>query len=219
MAIEARFTDQVWQLTAGIRAAIDALPFLQELRAGSLTNERFRYYLTQDSAYLLDYGRALAAAAAQSSDSDDLVFWSEAARTAVMVERSLHADHGADLDGAMMSPTCLAYTSYLTALTGRGDYPSLVAGLLPCFWVYQDVGARLAASVPDLESHPYRDWIAAYDDPVFAQATLQAKELVDRVAAASSPATTTRMSQAFVTATRYEWMFWDAGYRMETWPV
>jgi thiaminase/transcriptional activator TenA len=27
------------------------------------------------------------------------------------------------------------------------------------------------------------------------------------------------MHQAFATASRYEWMFWDAAWRQETWPV
>lgn len=28
-----------------------------------------------------------------------------------------------------------------------------------------------------------------------------------------------RMRERFVTAARYEWTFWDAAYRRETWPV
>jgi len=27
------------------------------------------------------------------------------------------------------------------------------------------------------------------------------------------------MHEAFATCTRYEWMFWDAAWRMEDWPV
>ena len=28
-----------------------------------------------------------------------------------------------------------------------------------------------------------------------------------------------RVRDIFVQASRYEWMFWDMGYRKETWPV
>lgn len=60
------FSDDLWQAIAPIREAIDALPLVIGLRDGSLDTERFGYYMTQDALYLADYGRALAACAAQS---------------------------------------------------------------------------------------------------------------------------------------------------------
>ena len=36
---------------------------------------------------------------------------------------------------------------------------------------------------------------------------------------AAGPATLARMRRAYTTATRCEWMFWDAAHRRETWPV
>lgn len=216
---EPRFTDQVWRQTAGIRAAIDQLPFVRQLQDGTLSADRFGYYLAQDALYLGDFGRALAAAASQSTTAEDLVFWSGAARTTILVERDLHATHIADLAAAEPSPTCTGYRSYLLSLATCGDYPVLAAGLLPCFWIYQDVGDRMLANAGDLSTHRYGDWIAAYGDPEFAQATQMAKELVDRLAEQAAAPTRRRMSTAFVTASRFEWLFWDAAYRMETWPV
>lgn len=213
------FTDQLWREIATIRAGIDTLPFVAELASGRLERERFRYYLAQDALYLLAYGRVLAAAATQSRTADDLVFWSGAAHTTMVVERELHATHVADLAGATMSPTCTGYASYLLALAASGDYPTLTAGVLPCFWIYEDVGSRIKSGVADLASHPYGDWISAYGDPQFAEATEVAKGIVDRLAAEGDPATRARMREAFVTAARYEWMFWDAAHRLESWPV
>jgi thiaminase/transcriptional activator TenA len=39
------------------------------------------------------------------------------------------------------------------------------------------------------------------------------------VAAESGPASRARMTEHFVTTSRYEWMFWEMGYRQEAWPV
>lgn len=127
------FTTDVWESIAPIRAAIEAMPFLQRLRDGSLERERFTYYMRQDALYLADYGRALAACAAQASDPDDLVFWAGSAQQTVVVERELHAAHVAGGLGALdelreASPTCTAYTSFLLALSTRGCYPALAAG-------------------------------------------------------------------------------------------
>lgn len=215
----AGFTAAAWQRTAGIRSAIDALPWLQELAGGTLRPEIFRHYLTQDALYLADYGRALAAAAAQAREPEDIVFWAESARGAVETERALHGMHVTDLTAAEPAPTTAAYTSYLLSLAASGSYPVLAAGLLPCFWIYDDVGSRLKAAVGNLAGHPYGDWIGTYGDPDFAAATGKARSLVDRLAEQADAGTVARMHQAFHRATRYEWMFWDAAYRQEKWPV
>ena len=213
------FTDTAWGAIAPIREAIDRLPFLTTLEDGSLPQETFAHYLAQDALYLADYGRVLAACAAQATDPDELLFWSSSANTTVRVERELHAVHIADLTAAEKSPTSTAYTSYLLSLATAGNYPVLAAGILPCFWVYDDVGTRLKAAVGDLSTHPYGDWIATYGDPDFTAATDTARDIVDHLADQASPGTLARMHTAFHRATQYEWMFWDAAHRQETWPI
>ncbi len=214
------FSTGLWQRIEPIRAAIDALPFLTSLEDGTLDRERFRYYMGQDARYLFSYGKALAAAAAQADTSEDVLFWATAARTTFVVERELHAAHVDELDGVEASPTCLGYTTYLQALAGDGSYPVLAAGILPCFWIYQDVGDNVLRRLGDkLTGHPYQDWISAYADPEFAQATAGAIGIVDRLAAQAGAQVRDRMTRAFVTASRYEWMFWDAAHRMEAWPI
>lgn len=213
------FTDDLWARIAPIRAAIEELPFVEALADGSLERGLFVGYLAQDAHYLGDYARALAAAAAQSHGADELAFWAGAARDAVLVERALHESHLVGVEPAEASPTCVAYTGHLLSLTTAGHLPSLAAGLLPCFWIYADVGETLLARAGSLERHPYADWIATYADPDFAASTAAARAIVDRLASAGSPEDRARMESAFVRASQYEWMFWDAAWREETWPV
>ncbi len=215
----ASFTGDAWARIEPIRAAIDGLPFLTALGNGELAPERFTYYLAQDAHYLADYARVLAACATQAADADEVVFWSTSSRRAIVVERTLHASHLADLAAASPSPTCTAYTSYLLALAGAGSYPVLVAGVLPCFWIYADVGRRLLGAAAGVEVHPYADWIATYGDPAFEAATEQVRCLTDRLALDAGPHTRRVMHRAFHTAARYEWMFWDAAWRQEDWPI
>ncbi len=210
------FCDDAWAATTRIRRDIDRLPFLAALRDGSLPKESFVHYLTQDALYLVEFGRAMAMAGAQADGAGDLLFWVERARSAILVERELHAAHVAG-DAATMSPTCTAYTTFLRSLGTAGCYPALAAGLLPCFWIYEDVGRRLLQDVGDLTTHPYGDWIGTYGDPEFASATAGAKALVDRLAARAGPDVIARMHAAFLTASRYELLFWDAAWRGENW--
>jgi len=213
------FTEQAWQAIQPIRAAIDAHPFLDGLERGTLPTATFLHYLAQDAAYLGAYSKVLASAAARAHDPGALSFWSAAAADAIAVERRLHESHGVDAAAVEASPTCAAYTSYLLALTATSSYPVVVAGVLPCFWIYDDVGRRLAERVGDLDGHPYADWIGTYGDPAFSAATATARQLVDAAAEVASAADLERMRHAFTTASRYEWMFWDAAWRREEWPV
>ncbi len=214
-----RFTDEAWEGIAGIREAIDAHPFLTGLEDGSLQPQRFVAYLAQDAHYLVAYARVLALCAAQADDADDVAFWAGSAHGAITVERSLHESHVADVSRFEPSATCTAYTSFLLGLAVQGAYPVLAAGVLPCFWIYQDVGTRLRQRVGELSAHPYGDWVGTYGDPAFTAATEQAKAVVDRLAGHAGPAVRERMRTAFATAARYEWMFWDAAWRLESWPL
>ena len=216
------FTAGAWAAVADVRAAIDSLPFVKELGAGTLSRSRFEYYLTQDALYLAEYARALAAAAVKAPRAEELAFFASSAHTAVVVERELHAKYVADLtgDGAVRpSPTCAAYTSHLLSVAQTQGYAELVGAVLPCFWIYVDVGTRLHAGAGDLAGHPYADWITTYADEAFAASTEKIRGIADRAAAESDPSTVARMRAAFVTSSRYEWMFWDAAYRLEGWPI
>ena len=212
------FCDDAWQATAETRAAIDRHPFLTGLTDGTLPQPSFNHYLGQDAIYLGIYARVLAGLASQADDIDEGLFWSNSASTSVLVERQLHESR-VSLGEATTGPTTLAYTSYLLATLAGGSYPVAVAAVLPCFWIYQDVGDTILARVGDLTGHPYADWIGMYADEAFAESVRRAKEIADHQASRSGDAVVTRMLDAFATAARYEWMFWDAGWRRETWPV
>lgn len=217
------FTAGMWRRTAGLRAAIDDLPFVRALGDGSLTPDRFTYYLRQDAVYLGGYSRALARCSQLAPGAEQQLRWATSAHDALSVERLLHEDWlgvagGSVPDRSEASPTTTGYLDHLQAVAGGGEYAELVAAVLPCFWVYADVGTRLHASAPGPD-HPYRRWIDTYADEEFAAATAWVIAEADRCAAAAGPGLVARMDAAFERSVRYEWMFWDAAWRLERWPI
>lgn len=204
--------------------AIHALPFNRELAAGTLSRERFLFYIRQDSLYLDAYARALSFAAARSDSPEAMSVFAGAAREAIEVERALHAgfmqELGATsrtLEDAEPSPTCAAYCNFLLATAAVGGYAELTAAILPCFWIYREVGLAIAArAAPD---NPYRRWIDTYADEGFGEATRQVIDITDAAWLRASPDDAAAMDRAFDRSAHYEWMFWDSAYRMEEWPV
>ena len=220
----AKFSEAVWQQVAPIRRAMLEMPFNSELCDGSLSRARFQFYLLQDSYYLKDYARVLALLAARSPDGDLILEYSKRAEIAVVVERALHEtflkDFGlstAEIEAAEPSPTALTYTSYLLSVCHNASFEEGAAAVLPCFWVYREVGLAIAAkSAP---GNPYQAWIDTYAGEEFGEAVACQIDIVDRLAETVSPARRAAMAAAFARCTQLEWMFWDSAYRMEAWPV
>ena len=219
-----KFSTQAWRETEPLTQKILALPFNRELAAGTLDRERFQFYMLQDALYLEQYARTLAAAATKAPSPDAVQFFAGAAEQALVVERALHGGffetfgiEPHDAAAAEPSPTCYGYTNFLLAVAMRDGYATLAAAILPCFWIYWEVGKHIAAeATPD---NPYQAWIDTYSDPGFGEAVQTAIALADRAADTASPSERAAMLGAFKRSAQFEWMFWDSAYRRETWPV
>ncbi len=218
------FSGELWRAITPIYAAILGHPFLAGLTDGSLAPERFRHYAVQDALYLRDFARALSIAAARSPDEAALTMFAEHAVGAMVVERSLHAGFFAefglapdDVARTPMAPTTLAYTSYLLRIAYVGDYAEALSALLPCYWIYHEVGkALLRRGSPD---PLHRRWIEAYGGEEFGRVVAAVLGLVDRVGAQLTRAQRAAAQACFVAASRYEWLFWQMGWTVERWPV
>ncbi|HLI25048.1 MAG TPA: TenA family protein [Acidimicrobiales bacterium] len=219
----AGFCDRAWAQVEGLVDAIAGHPFNRHLEDGTLDPERFAFYLAQDARYLVGFARALSTASARSPDPDDAAFLAGSARTALAVERSLHSEYlaasGVAATDFPLSPTCLAYSSYLQAAAFAEPYPVAVAALLPCFWVYHHVGTGILERGAGGPGHPYQRWIATYGAPEFAESTATMREVVDGAARGAGRGGEEAMLEAFVRAAEYEWMFWESAWLMERWPT
>ena len=220
------FCGLAWKRTASLQQAICEHPFNVALAEGTLDGRRFAFYMAQDARYLIGFSRTLAAASTRAPDIDAAAFFAGSAQEALVVERSLHQGElqrlgwsDEDAAAAEISPTCLAYTSYLASIALSEPWSVLVGALLPCFWVYQHVGQTIGQHTAGLTEHPYRAWIDTYSDESFAASVARARHIADMAAASATPKVVDRMLEAFTRATQYEWLFWDSAWNLEQWPT
>jgi thiaminase/transcriptional activator TenA len=220
----ARTRDLLWADVAEIYDRICAHPFVAGLTDGSLRRDRFRCYIVQDSHYLRGYARALTVCAAKAPKDTESAMFAEHATEAIAAERQMHAELldglGLTADEAAslpMTPATQAYVSYLLATAYQGCYAEAVAAVLPCYWIYARVGQHLqrGGSADPL----YRRWIDMYADDEYQAVVDAVLEVADRIGAQASERELGLMRRHFHTTARYEWMFWDAAYRLEEWPV
>jgi thiaminase/transcriptional activator TenA len=218
------FAAELWSSGADTYAEILRHPFLTGLTDGTLDRESFRYFVVQDSHYLRAYARALALTSSRATTEDGVRMFAEHASNAIAVEQDLHVRllgtlglDAAEVATTPVGPATVAYTSYLLAICGTASYAEAVATVLPCYWVYRDVGRTLLArSSPD---PTYATWIDTYGSAEFDQVVESVIAETDRIGTQISAAERARCRTHFATTTRYEWMFWDAAYRQESWPV
>ncbi|MCP2370828.1 hydroxymethylpyrimidine kinase/phosphomethylpyrimidine kinase [Agromyces terreus] len=122
--------------------------------------------------------------------------------------------HAAATFAAEPDAATTAYLDHLLATAARGDYAVLAAAVLPCFWIYVDLGERLAAGEFGAQAldpgHPYASWLATYSDPAFAHATREAIGLVTRLAADATPERRAAMHRAFRISSEHERAFFAA---------
>ncbi len=217
------YSQDAWTEITPLFEAMVNQPFNQELAAGTLSRDRFVYYMIQDAHYLGMFSRALAVAAAKAPDAEGQIVLSHAAHDAIVVERALHEEFfghfgltDEDVANTPQSPTCHAYGHFLLSTAHAGNYAVALGALLPCFHIYWEVGKELLkVAAPD---NPYQMWIDTYADEDYGNEVLKVIDVTDKAHEAASAADREAMHAAYMDATRLEWMFWDAAWRMERWP-
>ena len=218
------FSSDAWARNAALYEKTRDMPFNRELASGQLDENAFKHYMIQDAHYLVAFGRALAIAAAKADDADGVVQFAEAAKGAVVAERSLHAGFmrqfgidAATFEATPLTPASHHYTSFLIATAWSAPYPVALAALLPCFWIYAEIGRDIHARAA--RPNPYAAWIDTYAGDEFHTLVRAVIESVDAAAEQASAQTREAMHQAYTRAAQLEWMFWDSAHRQADWPV
>ena len=197
-------------------ASIHEHPFLQELKSGRLNPHIFSSYIEQDAFYLIHYAKALALLAARSVDTHHIEAFLDFSHGALIAEREGIHDHFQKTLGC--APTgkrtvaCLAYVHFLRSVCALDSLEEGAAAVLPCFWIYQEVGKALLYEDMNLKENIYLPWIQTYGGEAFAAGVTRACHVVDQLADQAAPTTRLAMEQAFLISAQLEWHFWDDAY-------
>lgn len=214
-----KWSENTWQSIDEIYKSILRMPFIEELADGKLPMIKFQFYMLQDSLYLEQFGRALALIGSKSYDIDDALSYIQFAENAIVVENALHMSYFKDFgvsDKGIIQPACHHYTHFLRSTAALEPVEVAMAATLPCFWIYKNVGEYILINHTSL-NNPFEKWIATYVGEDFISAVKNAIFLCDKAAENTTPIIRQRMKEAFITASRMEYQFWDAAYTMKQW--
>jgi thiaminase/transcriptional activator TenA len=219
---ETRFTDTLWRdITPVYRRTLEH-PYLKGLADGTLPRSHFEFYLLQDAHYLRAFGQALSVIASKAPREEWAITLSRHSVEALQVERQLHESLLGQfgiakerIAAAEVAPSNYAYTSHLLAAAHRGTFAEGLAAVLPCYWIYWEVGKELKKA--GSKEAAYQRWIDQYSDPAYGRTVAQVLEMMNAHAAALSDEEKARARRHFLISSRYEYLFWDAAWREERW--
>ena len=193
---------------------------------GSLPVEKFKYYVMQDYAYLIDYCRVLALASARAPDLETIGWFAQLLEETLNTEMELHRTYCAEfgisrkqLDDTRPAPVTIGYTSFLMKVAHQGSFGELVAALLPCQWGYWEIGDHLARRGEPKEAPLYSQWIQMYSSVEFTALAQSCRSVADRLGNQAGAVEQEAMTEAYLTSLRFEHMFWDMVYNVEGWAV
>ena len=209
-----KLSTKAWEKSSHIYNAIINHPFNQELMQGTLARDKFAYYVEQDILYLQDFSRCNSIIASKISLKYMLNFLKYAEYTLIAEQEVVHQFFQKEFnfkETGLITPATLSYTSYMLRACLNESVEVALAALLPCFWVYREVGLFIAKHTE--KDNPYFRWIETYSSEGFCATVDEAIDIFDAMAANTTEVIREKMLDAFYKSTCLEWHFWNDSYQ------
>lgn len=137
-------------------------PFVRGIADGTLSLERFKFWVRQDYVFLIDYARLLALAMARSPDLPTMTRFAKLVTATLDTEMSLHRAYAAEfgisseeLEGELPAPKTRAYTIFCCGSQRWAILPDSWRLCYPaCGDSLKSVGAWPASLAPPTRATP-----------------------------------------------------------------
>ena len=211
------WTSDAWDAALPVIRKIQQHPFVQGLKDGSLPKSNFIHYLEQDMIYLKNYGEEMEMLSKLMPIPPMKQLFSQIASDGVQAEEELHqflAETWNVHPATVVSGSTQGYMDFTRHYLESDDPALAIAALLPCFWVYNEVG-HFIADTPLSDDHPYKAWIQTYESEEMNGVVNQVIDFANQLAAESTTAKQVAMRNIFVEAVRWEYRFFDQNNNMK----
>jgi thiaminase/transcriptional activator TenA len=208
-----KLSQQALDYSANILQGIKNHPFNQELMQGTLALDKFAFYIEQDSRYLQDFAKCYAILAAKAPAKYMPFFLRHADSTIASEHTGVHQYFRNSLklqEMGRITPATFSYTNYLLRICHNEILELGVASVLPCLWVYREVGLMMATQVS--QHNPYLRWIEVYASDDFSKCVDEIINIFDVLGAQAGEVIRQSMIKIFYNSVCLEWHFWNDAY-------
>lgn len=203
-------SDKIWQ-------SCYQHPFVQEIGRGTLSREKFEFFLIQDYKFLLEYIKILSLEISKTNHKDvlyDLIEIQKKTFEGIKVhEQYLNVFEISEdrVNKAKIGLYNDAYISSLRNVTESKGVIEFLAAILPCPWSYHDFACKLIEiNKKSLHQNPYKTWIQNYANK---KTYLYIQEKLEEYSNKQKCEEIETLQKIFIRSLEYEYLFWDMCYR------
>jgi len=215
---------ELWEENYPLYQKILAHPYNQQLLSGQLDEEVFRQYIIQDYHFCRNYQKTHAILLAKAPDEAASKFMANIIRQIDEETQSLHAVcidkyhiTERELTDPPAYPSTELYNDYLIKTATLEPFEVGLIATMPCHWVYYQVGLDMK-KVEKVPGNKFQAWIDQYGSTAWENSgTKKNVDFAEKYMQAATDETRLRMKNAFVTAMKLEYMFWDGIYNKVKW--
>jgi len=208
--------DEIWK-------EIKEHPFVVELYSGELPLDRFEFYILQDYNYLVQAIRNFSIISSKARSIDEMKDVTEILHLEAHSEFDGYEEFLDRLDYSLEDaaqvepiPANVSYTSFLLSTSSMRSFEVAMSSVLPCFWSYAEIAEYHDDKLENNDMEIYKDWAGVYGTESYLELVEKMKNIVNKIGEDTSYK---ELKDVFITASRYEYMFWQAVYNKEDWPV
>lgn len=214
-------SERLLQDSADIWQEYNQHPFVRGIQDGTLSKDRFRFYMIQDYLYLEEYAKAFAVGVAKAKSIPVAMLFAK--YIPVMTgELNVHEGYLArlnvtqeEIDSARRSLDNVSYTSYMLRVAYEEGEAEILAAILSCAYSYQVIAEKILQNNPKADQDPfYGDWVRGYSDAGYAEANVELIDALNRLTKDYNEEQIAHLSDIFRICSRYELAFWEMSDRM-----
>ncbi|MCQ2008382.1 thiaminase II [Sporolactobacillus sp. STSJ-5] len=210
-----KFSDDLWNRSFNH-------PFVQGIKNGTLASDQFRFYIKQDAYYVREFAKLHGRAAAQTDDAQSVAKLLKIGLGLAEGELQLHQSVFQKLGisdqewrAFQPAPDAYAYISHLYHVVSKGKLGYTLAALMPCPWLYYEIGLQLKDARP--QAKIFQEWIAEYSSEDIEKNVGIERELWDEVSKNATESERHDMIHIFMQSSYYELKFWEMGASLNDW--
>ncbi len=217
-----KLSEILYQSTEEIWKSYLSHPFVKELGEGTLSPDKFRFYMLQDYLYLLEYSKVFALGIIKSKKETLMRKFAAMVHNTLDGEMHIHKTYmeklgisQQEIKQAKQSLTNRSYTSYMMEVSYNGDVLDVLVAILSCAWSYQVIGEHHSKIANALQHPLYGEWIKGYSSEEYRKETQELIDLTDKLGEKISEERMEELKVIFISCSRYEYAFWDMAYQKE----
>ncbi len=194
-------------------------PFLKELGQGTLPQSKFDFWAQQDYIFVKEALRFFSVLIAKSPEflQANFIQALPVLQNELQLFRDYARERGFVLEDVEPAFVCQAYNSFLLASAYGEDYAGAFTVLYGAEKAYLDSWLEVKRQLS--KSSPYQKFVENWTKKEFQDYVKWLGDTLNTLTQGLPEETLSRYEYLYKLTGRYEYLFWEMAYKLESWPV